>query len=264
MPLYTDQLNRVVDIPAHPQRIVSLVPSQTELLYDLGLEKEVAGITKFCIYPDRWFREKQRVGGTKSVHLEAVAALQPDLILANKEENTEEQIAALANDFPVWVSDVNNLDSAIHMIEKVSLITGKAEAGRRMTASIRTGFSALPLPQNKPTAAYLIWNNPCMTVGGDTFIHAMLEKAGFENVLASQTRYPTTSMDQIKAARCQLIFLSSEPYPFTDKHRDEWQQQYPAARVMLVDGSMFSWYGSRLLQAPAYFKELHSQIGNLP
>src|ERR1700741_3198050 len=107
---FIDQTGRKISIPQIPQRIISLVPSQTELLFDLGLDKEVVGITKFCVHPPEWFQTKTRVGGTKQLKIDLIKQLQPDLIIANKEENVKEQIEELEKHFPVWISDVNNLE----------------------------------------------------------------------------------------------------------------------------------------------------------
>ena len=264
MPSYTDQLSRTVEIPFPPRRIISLVPSQTELLFDLGLEKEVVGITKFCVHPEKWFREKSRVGGTKNVHPDRITALQPDLIIANKEENVKEQVEGLARQFPVWVSDVNTLPDAFEMMKSLGEITGRNEAAETLVTRISNRFSQLPTPNTKPQTAYLIWKDPYMTVGGDTFIHHLLETAGFCNLFAAQTRYPQITVEDLQHAGCQLLLLSSEPYPFSQKHVDELQKQLPGTTILLVDGEMFSWYGSRLLQAPSYFQKLRQQIALVP
>lgn len=246
-----------------PRRIVSLVPSQTELLHALGLEEEVVGITKFCVHPVAWFQEKKRVGGTKTVHLDKVAALRPDLIIANKEENVREQVEALAEHFPVWVSDVHDLPSALGMIEQVGRLTGKAAEAEALAAEVARRF-ALHRPEAaapRPRAAYLIWRKPYMVAGSDTFIHAMLEEAGFENAFAAEARYPEVSHDRLADCAPDVVLLSSEPYPFQEKHLAEFREICPAAQVLVVDGEMFSWYGSRLLLAPAYFRELREKIG---
>jgi ABC-type Fe3+-hydroxamate transport system substrate-binding protein len=260
----TDQNARTVRLPVFPpQRIVSLVPSQTELLYALGLEREVVGITKFCVHPPEWFQEKKRVGGTKTVSLEKVAALRPDLVIANKEENDRAQIEALSEHFPVWVSDVRDLPTALDMIECVGAVTGKFEAAQTLVAGIRSAFSA-HRPESgayRPRVAYFIWRKPYMVAGGDTFIQAMLEAAGFENVFAAESRYPEVSREMLRAYAPELLLLSSEPYPFAEKHLAEFQELCPAARAaVIVDGELFSWYGSRLLQAPAYFRQLRENI----
>jgi ABC-type Fe3+-hydroxamate transport system substrate-binding protein len=263
MPFYTDQLGRTIELEHPPKRIISLVPSQTELLFDLGLNEEVAGITKFCVHPVDWFRTKQRVGGTKQLKAEKIKALQPDLIIANKEENVQEQIEELEMHFPVWISDVNNLDDAVRMISDIGDITGKQPAALKMANRIKNDFAQLRPAGPAIRTCYLIWRQPHMTIGGDTFINDMLERAGFENIFRERTRYPTISAEELKANNCQLILLSSEPFPFQQRHADEWKQQLPATPILFADGEMFSWYGSRLLKAPAYFKELRNQALSL-
>lgn len=257
---FIDQTGHPVTLANKPGRIISLVPSQTELLADLGLDKEVVGITKFCIHPEHWFRSKTRVGGTKQVNIDIIHQLQPDLIIANKEENVKEQIESLAEKYPVWISDINNLDDALVMIRETGLMTGKQTAAQKITEQIAEGFAALTTPGYKLRTCYLIWKGPYMTVGNDTFIHNMLEAAGFENVFSERKRYPVISMEDLKQSGCELLLLSSEPFPFKQQHIDELQQQLPKTKIMLVDGEMFSWYGSRLLKAPGYFLHLHGTL----
>jgi ABC-type Fe3+-hydroxamate transport system substrate-binding protein len=254
MPVFTDQLGRMVHIPHAPSRIVSLVPSQTELLYSLGLDKEVVGITKFCVHPEAWFRNKTRVGGTKTVNHDVIHQLQPGLILANKEENVKEQVEALAEKYPVWVSDVNNLENALAMMEQFGSMTGTGERAAALIREIGSGFLTLPSIAIPLPAAYLIWHNPYMTAGGDTFIHDMLSRCGLQNMFGHLTRYPSVTVEEL--AGCRLLLLSSEPYPFKQQHIDELQAQLPHTKIMLVDGELFSWYGSRLVHAPAYFSAL--------
>ena len=255
----TDQLGRTIALDAPPKRIVSLVPSQTELLASLGLEEEVVGITKFCVHPPHWFAQKTRVGGTKTIHMDRVHALQPDLVLANKEENLKEQVEELANTYPVFVTDVNTLDDAYSMIYSVGRLTGKEETAKDIVQGINQGFSMLR-PNATRSVAYLIWKDPYMTVGGDTFIDDMLFYAGFTNVYSNQSRYPAITVDDLVERAPQILLLSSEPYPFKQKHVDELQQYLPKTKIILVDGEMFSWYGSRLLHAPAYFQHLQALL----
>ena len=269
MPVFTDQTGKTITIHHPPGKIISLVPSQTELLYDLGHDKEVVGITKFCVHPESWFRHKTRIGGTKQINTGLIRECKPDLILANKEENVKEQVEALAKEFPVWTSDVRDLPSALDMITQVGLLTGKEPVASNLVAQISKNFSRLgtpdselPAPISRLRTIYLIWKDPYMTAGGDTFIHAMLEAAGFQNIYAGQTRYPEITLDQIKEDRPELLLLSSEPFPFKQKHIDELQPDLPGTRILLVDGEMFSWYGSRLLYAPAYFYELSRQVAD--
>ena len=267
MPSFTDQLGRTItlDHPVHsPLRIVSLVPSQTELLYTLGLDSpspsfEVVGITKFCIHPQKWFRTKPRIGGTKDIRPEKIAALQPHLIIANKEENVREQIESLATQFPVWVSDIPDLAAALDMIRSLGDVIGCPGQAQTLAGQIQKDFAALVAIRPSPRTAYLIWRTgkplSYMAAGRDTFIDDMLHRCGFTNVV-DQPRYPVTDPAALAAAGCELVLLSSEPYPFRDKHREELQTLLPKATIRLVDGEMFSWYGSRLLHAPAYFRDL--------
>ena len=236
-------------------KAISLVPSITETLYSLGLNEEVVGITKFCVHPQDWFRTKERIGGTKNIHIQKIRELQPDLIIANKEENVKEQVEELANDFEVLLTDVNNFEEALQMLRAVGNAVSKGFEADQLIAGIERKFSKIN-PAEQKTAAYLIWENPYMTVGGDTFIHEMMKKAGFENIFADTNRYPETQINELKELKPEYLLLSSEPYPFKQKHSDELQQQLPGTKVILVDGEMFSWYGSRMLLAADYFRRL--------
>ncbi|RYE01649.1 MAG: cobalamin-binding protein [Sphingobacteriales bacterium] len=259
MPLL-DPFGHELKFSRPPQRIVSLVPSQTELLSDLGLDAEVAGITKFCIHPDSWFRSKPRIGGTKTVDIDKVAALEPDLVLANKEENVREQVEALAKKIPTWASDISTLEQALDAIRNIGVLVHREKRATSLAREIEGGFEGLgAMLDNRPRAAYLIWKDPYMSVGADTFIHDMLERLGVQNVFAGRTRYPEVAVGELLS--CNLVLLSSEPYPFAQKHIDELQAQLPNARIVLVDGELFSWYGSRLLHTPAYFAALRRDLG---
>ena len=267
MQAFTDQTGHTIFLENTPKRIVSLVPSQTELLFDLGLDEQVVGTTKFCVHPPEWFYTKKRVGGTKKLHFDIIHQLQPDLIIANKEENVKEQVEELAKDYPVWISDVTDLPTACEMIEQIGLLINKPENAKELISTIKVNFSRLPSSNNKLRTCYFIWNDPYMTIGGDTFIHSMMEAAGFENIFKSKQRYPAVTIKDLVIANCELLLLSSEPYPFKQKHIDELKQALDKIglsdiKILLVDGEMFSWYGSRLLHAPQYFKELHKSMVN--
>lgn len=247
----TDQMNRQVELDLPPRRIVSLVPSQTELLADLGLEEEVVGITKFCVHPVSWFRSKTRVGGTKQLELDKIRELRPDLIIGNREENTKDDIEALEEEFPVWMSDVVTWEDALEMIETVGLIAGKQPEAIYMVQQIREAFARLKKVQPLKTA-YFIWQKPLMAVGRSTFIHTMLQTWGLQNIFGDRARYPETSMDELLQLEPDLLLLSTEPYPFKTRHAREFEKAFPNAAIAVVDGELFSWYGSRLLQVPSY------------
>lgn len=255
--VHTDQIGREVEIPKEPQRIISLVPSQTELLFDLGLDKRVVGITKFCIHPEEWFRTKTRIGGTKQLHVDTIESLRPDLIIANKEENNRGDIEGLEQKYPVWVSDVNNLESALEMIGQIGKITG-AKANR-LTEEVKFGFSNLTSSKKPLKALYLIWKKPYMAAGPDTFISDMLTRGGFKNVV-TEARYPELSETDIANLNPEVILLSSEPFPFGPTHMKDLQHLLPNAKIELVDGEMFSWYGSRLKLVPSYLNKVFANL----
>lgn len=249
-------MGRVISINYPPLRIISLVPSQTELLFDLGLDKEIVGITKFCIHPQDKFKASAKIGGTKSLNIRKIRELAPDLIIGNKEENVQDQIEELMSEFPVWMSDINVLEDALGMINEVGNLTGKSQEAELLSFAIRNGFETLRLAEvKKQTVAYFIWKDPYMVAGRDTFINDILNKAGYDN-FTNLNRYPELSTDQLKESKPDIVFLSSEPYPFKDRHVDEIKAICPAARVSIVDGEMFSWYGSRLIHTPSYLQTL--------
>ncbi|MBA2249873.1 MAG: ABC transporter substrate-binding protein [Chitinophagaceae bacterium] len=243
-----------------PTKIISLVPSLTELLYHFNLDTEVTGITKFCVHPASWYKTKTRVGGTKTINTYLVKKMAPDLVIANKEENIKEQVDEIACDFNVWVTDVNRMQDAIGMIKDIGMLVNKTSAAVKLVDAINTAFQNLKKPERILSAAYLIWQNPFMAAGGGTFISDMMKLCGLQNVFENKNRYPSITLEELKNANCRLILLSSEPFPFSEKHRTLIQEQLPGKKIILVDGEMFSWYGSRLLMAAPYFKKLMSEI----
>ena len=244
----------------NPQKIISLVPSISELLYELNLAKETVGITKFCIHPSIWYHTKEKIGGTKNLQIEKIKCLQPDLIIANKEENTKEQVEILARLFPVYLTDVNNYEEAIKMIEDVGKITSRVVDAVQLTKVIQSGFNLIKKPFKQIKTVYFIWKDPYMSVGGDTFINDMMSRLGLQNIFGHYKRYPEVTLQNVISAKPQLILLSSEPYPFKQKHITEIQAYLPNTKILLVDGEMFSWYGSRMKYMPEYFNNLLTEI----
>lgn len=244
-----DPTGREISLTTKPRSIVSCVPSQSELLFDLGLEDCITGITKFCVRPAHALSKKQIIGGTKNLRLEKIAQLEPDLIVANKEENERHQIEWLANRFPTYTSDVRTLDHAYTMISELGELTGSMENAMRITENIQVRLAPLMRQNTSSSVAYIIWKNPLMTVNSDTFINDLLSRIGLVNVFAGRidSRYPVISEHDLLTSRPDFIFLSSEPYPFKSEHQRSMAIQFPHSKVMLVDGEMFSWYGSRLL-----------------
>jgi ABC-type Fe3+-hydroxamate transport system substrate-binding protein len=255
MSTYQDQLDYQIELSDTPGRIVSLVPSQTELLYTLGLEASVIGITKFCVHPNNWQQTKTIVGGTKNFRFDVIDHLKPDLIIGNKEENYKEGIEKLKEKYPVWMSDIENLPDAFMMIKGIGQITNTTERAKLLVDSIQQQFQTIK--RTKPAKVlYLIWRRPWMAAGSKTFIHTMLEAIGLKNCLEHRERYPELSNEDIQSLAPKYILLSSEPYPFQEQHKNELTSLCPSSKIMLVDGEMFSWYGSRLVKAPAYFNTL--------
>lgn len=253
-------MGRWVAISHSPKRIISLVPSQTELLFDLGLDEEVVGITKFCEHPNAWRKQKTIVGGTKKVDYNIIDQLAPDLIIANKEENTKEMIAALEAKYPVWISDVTTKIENELMIEQIGALVQRPQQALLIISKIQQAFSKLKCLSSDLKVAYFIWKDPWMVAASNTFIQEMLLENEWSNVFEHKERYPIISIDELIEANPEVIFLSSEPYPFKDKHIEELALQLPNTKIILVDGTYFSWYGSRMQNATAYFEELHQQL----
>jgi ABC-type Fe3+-hydroxamate transport system substrate-binding protein len=260
---FTDQLGNHITINFPPKRIISLVPSQTELLFDLGLNDEVVGLTKFCIHPIDKFATRTKVGGTKKLNFEAIRALRPDLIIGNKEENTKAEIELLQQEFPVWMSDVNTLEQAQQMIIDLANVVDRAPEAAYLSHLIGAGFRDLQTlaaqKQIDTKVAYVIWKDPYMFAGQNTFINDVMTKLGLRNVI-SISRYPEVDFEALKLTNLQFLLLSSEPYPFSEKHVEELRKQLPDVEIMIVDGEMFSWYGSRLVKAVQYFFEFQNNF----
>ena len=246
-------MGREVKISSSPKRIISTVPSQTELLHYLHLEDEVLGVTKFCTHPSNWQKSKERIGGTKNLNITKINSLKPDLIIGNKEENTKEDISELEKIAPVWMSDVNSFSDALDMIKKIGNITNRTKTASSLISNlIQLQKETIKKELN---VIYLIWNEPMMCVGKDTFIDSMLSECGFINII-KKSRYPEISLQEINSLNPDLLLLSTEPYPFGNKHLTHFKTHLPNTKAMLVDGEMFSWYGSRLEFSFAYFKEI--------
>lgn len=235
-------------------RIISTVPSITETLFDFDLDRtEIVGRTKFCIHPTEKVFEIETVGGTKNLNLDKIKSLRPDLIIANKEENQKDQIEALMQDFNVWVTDIETLEDNEKFLTELGGKLHKQDLAEKFNSEISNIFKNLNTEKRKK-AAYLIWNNPYMTIGSDTFIHHILNKIGFDNIYGNQKRYPKIDTEDLKNA--EYILLSTEPYPFKEKHKNEFETLFPNSKIMIVDGEAFSWYGTHLTKVKNYLSEL--------
>tara|TARA_R110002020_G_scaffold405128_1_gene615157 strand:- start:229 stop:1008 length:780 start_codon:yes stop_codon:yes gene_type:complete len=255
MEIIKDQLGRSVQLD-QPSRIVSLVPSQTELLVYLGLENKLLGVTKFCVFPEHLRKEKVVVGGTKKIDIDKIRQLKPDIILCNKEENTQEIVSACEAIAPTHVSEVKTLEEAYEMMTQYGLIFNQVEKAQNLLNELKIKekqFKKHISSKCPKKVAYMIWRSPWMVAGHNNFINSLLKLMKLENMFSNrESRYPEIELNELQDA--DLILLSSEPFPFKKKHIAEIRK-YTNAQIVLVNGTYFSWYGSRLLQSYDYFMQ---------
>ena len=233
-------------------RIVSLCPSLTELVFDLGRGEELVGRTKFCVHPVGRVQRIESVGGTKNPKIARIVELAPDLVLMNEEENRREDADALAAaGLPLHVSFPRDVGETATMVRDIGSALGNAGEAERIAADIE-GRAARVRESARGTQpvryAYLIWRNPWMVAGGDTFVTAMLALPGGVNVFADHPeRYPVVTPVDLAAADPDAVLLSSEPFPFKEKHAEELTSATGLSRdrVHLVDGELLTWHGSR-------------------
>ena len=262
--LFRDQLGRTIILHKKPERIISLVPSQTELLCDLGLEDKLVGITKFCVHPTHLKGTKAIVGGTKTIKKDRIEALEPDIILCNKEENSKEIVEELEKIAVLHVSDIYTIDDCLELIEMYNDIFDCNDKAKYISGSISDNLKDFQsyMAKRKPyTAGYFIWRSPWMVAGNNTFINYLMGLNKFENLYENETgRYPEIEVSQLKQQAPELILLSSEPFPFKEKHIEELSEYATESKITLADGEFFSWYGSRLIKAFDYFKQLQEKL----
>lgn len=257
-----DQIGTVIEFKDIPKRIISLVPSQTELLVDLGLEKSIVGITKFCIHPSHLKEDKTIVGGTKNINIDKIKALKPDIILCNKEENTKEIVEICKNIATTHVSDIYTIKDTFKIINQYGNIFNCYDKSFELENNLKNklnDFHKFIKDKEAVRVAYFIWKNPWMVAANSTFINHILQLNNLENVYNNKERYP--EVDILALKNVEVILLSSEPFPFKENHIKELEINFPNTKILLVDGEMFSWYGSRLLKAFDYFKNLQKLLG---
>jgi len=264
MKTFKDQLGREISLKNSPKRIISLVPSQTELLCSLALENELVGVTKFCIHPYHLKSTKTIVGGTKKVDFEKIKSLKPDFILCNKEENSYNFLPELEKIAPTYFSDVTTIQDSIDLILNLGSIFNRRTESKNLVEKIAfklADFKHFIKEQPTRKVAYFIWAKPWMVAGNDTYINELLKLNKFENIYANMSRYPKIDISKIRHdGDPEVIILSSEPFPFKDEHAMEIANYSNRAITVFGDGELFSWHGSRLLLAFDYFKELHKKL----
>lgn len=256
--------NRSQTILKHAiMRIVSLVPSQTELLHYLLPPENIVGITRFCIHPKEYYKTTAKIGGTKDFDFDKIDALKPDLIIANKEENYKEGIEKLQKKYKVWMSEIYTVEDALEMIDSVGKLVNEAQKAKALTESVRQKFKKIDnrILKNENKVAYFIWRKPYMVVGKNNYINDIIKRMGLANVFENlDSRYPEIDESQLKKLNPNFIFLSSEPYPFKERHKAIFEKICPKAKIEIVDGEMFSWYGSRMLKAGDYLLNFQKKL----
>lgn len=244
-------------------KIISLVPSLTELLVDLGLEENIVGITKFCTHPTHLIKDKIIVGGTKNINLEKIKALKPDFIICNKEENTKEIVESCRKITTTHVSDIFTIEDVIALISYYGTLFSCKEKATLIINELNVKLKDFKqYIEDKPVlkVVYFIWKNPWMIAANNTFIHHLLEINKLENSFKNKSRYPEISLGDLKREKIDVIFLSSEPFPFKEKNKADFKDYSKNTDIILVDGEYFSWYGSRLLKSFDYFKKLRHRL----
>ena len=257
----------LVALPARPSRIVSLIPSVTELLFALGLEERIAGVTIFCSEPRDRVSKKAKVGREKDPDPARIQALAPDLVIANIEENRRDVVDALrAAGVPVWVTFPRTVAQGIALVRELGDLTDTAPVARALAESLEAAHARVTARIGGRARARVfcpIWRGPYMTINGDTYVNDVLWTCGGENVFArSADRYPTITLEDVRAAGPDVILLPDEPYRFRAAHLADFTPltDVPAVRtgrIHLVDGKLLSWYGPRIGEAldrlPALF-----------
>jgi ABC-type Fe3+-hydroxamate transport system substrate-binding protein len=241
-----DLFGRTFDFATPPRRVVSLVPSLTETLFDLGAGDDVAGITGFCIFPADL--DRPRVGGTKNPRIDAIRALAPDLVYVNLEENLERHAKAIEEFAPVFVTEPKTVDDVASLITSLGAIHHRDDRARELTTALaKERVRVTPF-----TFAVPIWKKPWMWCGGDTYVSNLIESIGGTNVLREQTRYPSLDLEQVLALHPDVIFLPDEPYEF--KTADAAEIRGPRV-VGPFPGHLFTWHGTRTILGLRFLRE---------
>ena len=261
---------------SEPRRIVSLVPSLTEALFALGLGERVVGVTDWCVHPADAVAGLPKLGGTKDPDVEAIAALAPDLVIANREENTRRVVERLQQrGIRVWVTYPRSVQEGAALLRELAGLGASREAVAAVVEPVeqavadaeRTLAAAKPAGSFRPGVFCPVWRDPWMSVGRDTYAHTLLELCGGRNVFAHRVerRYPIVKLGEVEALRPEVILLPDEPYPFSEPDvRELARLDVPAARlgrIHRIDGTWVSWYGPRIRIALSALRELLEPVG---
>lgn len=229
------------------------------MLFDFELQDQIVGRTRFCERPAHKVKDIKVIGGTKNPKIDKIKQLKPDFVIASKEENRKRDVEELRGFTHVHVTDVKTVKDAMASIHELGRLLGREKQASKILSAVKREMGRIPLI--KPaTAAYFIWRKPWMSVGGDTYINDVMQQWGLENIYAEEKRYPEIILEKLADAQPEFILLSSEPFPFKEKHVQEVVQCCPNSSVVLIDGQWFSWYGSRMVEAFGELNEWRAVI----
>ncbi len=267
---FLDEISRTVSLPQTPRRIVCLVPSITETLFALGVGDRVVGVTEYCTHPPDEIARRQKVGGTKDPHIEAIVQLAPDLVIVNDEENRREDFSALTDQgLLVYVTAPRTVADGITMIERLGPVLGCKTVSDEMARRLRTMYDeVVATAATGPRLRVFcpIWRKPWMAFNADTYADDMLWCCGAENVVRTKAeRYFSTTLAEIAALQPDVVVLPSEPYPFTNKHFVHLKElvETPAGRgghFYCIDGMALCWYGPRIADGLTELSRLFTYV----
>ena len=254
-----DDLSRMIRLDAPAQRIVCLVPSITETLFALGAGDRIIGITDYCIHPEAEVRSKPKIGGTKNFFVNKILALEPDLVVANAEENRRHQVDKLEEaGLNVFVTFPKTVGGCLNMIANMAALTGTERAAQPILASIEKARTDALSSTTDPRPRVLcpIWKDPYMTINRDTFVDDVIRTSGGQNIFDDEAdRYPQFTLEEAARRRPDVVILPTEPYHFTEADKAAFAamgDEVPAVRnrrFHIVEGELLSWYGPRLARA---------------
>ncbi len=252
-----DAFGKPFELAEPARRIVSLIPSITEIFFRLGVGDRVVGVTKFCTEPPDGVAAKPKVGGQKNPWIDAINDLKPDLVVANVEENRKVDVEAMgAAGLSVLVTYPRKVREGIQLIRDLGVLTGATGQAEAIVGECEAALAEAEMAGRTPVRVFCpIWRKPYMTINGDTFVDDMLRTCGGENIFRDRPeRYPTVTLQEMAALRPEVILLPDEPYPFTEKHLTDFQgfPDVPAVRnhrVCLMDGKALCWYGPRIAES---------------
>jgi ABC-type Fe3+-hydroxamate transport system substrate-binding protein len=220
--------------------VVSLVPSLTETLFDLGAGDDVVAVTDYCIFPEGLTRP--RVGGTKNPRVEEIRALAPSLVHMNLEENLRRHAEAIETFAPVFVTEPKTVLDVVALIETLGRLHGRVARAAELAGELREAIEGAP--KTSFTFACPIWKKPWMWCGGDTYVSSLVSACGGRNVLEERERYPAMPLEEVAALRPDILFLPDEPYLFTD---DDAREIDFARVIGPFPGHLFTWHGTRTI-----------------